>query len=219
MPAPDAIAAARAQVGMHLVQLNAGDFTVRFLRDGVTLDLGAIGKGYAIERAGELLRENGIAHALLHGGTSSIVAMGQPPGMDAWKVAIEPPENFVAKNSLANSGPLAVIALKDESLSVSAIWGKFFRSENKAYGHILDPRTGQPASRAVLAAVVLPSATESDALSTALLTAGIAGHDQIATLRPGMSTLVLETNQEGAQLTCRAHGIGLLPGWENQVVS
>ena len=80
--------------------------------------------------------------------------------------------------------------LKDEAMSVSAPSGKFFQAEGKAYGHILDPRTGQPAAGALLAAVVLPSAAETDALSTALLTLGPAGHETIANLRPGMRTLL-----------------------------
>ena len=78
MPSPEEVAEARAKVGMHLVQLNPGDFTVRFAREGVMLDLGAIGKGYAIERAAEVLCEAGVTSALLHGGTSSVQAIGQP---------------------------------------------------------------------------------------------------------------------------------------------
>ena len=93
------------------------------------------------------------------------------------------------------SGPelLAVVPLRDEALSVSAVWGKSFQSGNKTFGHVLDPRTGYPASRALMAAVVSPSATETDALSTALLTDGIKGHGRISALRPGLRTLVLES--------------------------
>ena len=76
-------------------------------------------------------------------------------------------------------------------MSVSAVWGKSFQAEGKTYGHVLDPRTGQPVAGTVLAAVVMPSATEADALSTALLTLGTAGHDTLANLRPGMRTLVV----------------------------
>jgi thiamine biosynthesis lipoprotein len=101
------------------------------------------------------------------------------------------------------------VPLKDEAMSVSALRGKFFQAEGKTYGHILDPRTGQPAAGALLAAVVLPSATETDALSTALLTLGPAGHERIANLRPGMRTLLVV--EAGAAVRVVARGINLNP--------
>jgi thiamine biosynthesis lipoprotein len=81
--------------------------------------------------------------------------------------------------------------LRDEAMSVSAVWGKSFQSEGKVLGHVIDPRSGEPAEGAWLAAVVLPSATETDALSTALLALGLVGHNRIAGLRAGIRILVL----------------------------
>jgi thiamine biosynthesis lipoprotein len=75
----------------------------------------------------------------------------------------------------------------------------------RTFGHIIDPRTGEPAIGTVLAAVVLPLATETDALSTALLTVGAPGHDAIAKLRPGMRTLVV--SESGGELRVEAKGI------------
>ena len=192
---------ARAQVGMHLVELK--DYTVRFLRPGVMLDLGAIGKGYAIEQAAELLREAGVKSALIHGGTSTVCALGPHP----WKIAIARPDAAAALSipsvsppaEATSDEPLAVVDLRNESLSVSAIWGKSFKVGRKTYGHILDPRTGVPVRQAALAAVILPSATETDALSTALLTLGISGHQTIQDLRPKMRSLVLEPTRGGYQ--------------------
>ena len=94
--------------------------------------------------------------------------------------------------------PLAVVPLRDASLSVSAVWGRAFESGGRLYGHVIDPRTGEPASEAMLAAVVLSSATETDAISTALLTVGSKGHDHISGLRAGMSTLVAGLTAENA---------------------
>lgn len=179
VPADAELAEARARTGLQLVRLNARDFTVQFERDGVMLDLGAIGKGYAVEQAAEILREAGVTRALLHGGTSTIHAIGSPPDADAWRVAI----------AGANES-IRPVALRDAALSVSAVWGKSFRAGEKTYGHVLDPRTGRPADGAVLAAVISASATETDALSTALLVVGAEGHDRIAQLRPGMKTVL-----------------------------
>jgi thiamine biosynthesis lipoprotein len=200
-PAPAEVAEARTKVGMGLVQLNSADFTVQFAREGVMLDLGAIGKGYAVEQAVEVLREAGVTSALIHGGTSTVQALGPPPGEEFWKIAIETP---VTKPDVPPS-LLATVPLKEEAMSVSGLVGNSFQAKGRTYGHIIDPRTGEPAIGTVLAAVVLPSATETDALSTALLTVGAAGHEAIAKLRPGMRTLVVSDSD--GQFQVEAKGI------------
>ena len=208
------------------MELGPEDFTVRFAQPGVMLDLGAIGKGYAVERAAELLRESGVTSALLHGGTSTTYALGHPPGADSWQVAIvKPPgsrgaccvlreethhaprttHHAFTLPSQGEPGPLALVPLRDEALSVSAVWGRCFEAEGRTFGHVIDPRTGQPAANALLAAVVLPAATETDALSTALLTLGPEGHAQIAGLRPAMRTLVVA--DAGGRVRIEARGI------------
>lgn len=188
MPDPEDIEAARAKVGMNQVELNPADSTVRFAREGVMLDLGAIGKGYAVDRAVTLLREAGVTSALLHGGTSTIYGLGHPPDSETWKVALEYPN---AEGEEKTAPHLATVMLRDEALSVSAIWGRSFKKDGKTFGHVLDPRTGQPVSGTLMTAVVLPSATETDALSTALLVAGAASYETISSLRPAMRTLML----------------------------
>ena len=191
-PAPEEIRGALACVGMDLVLLDRSEYNVQFVREGVMLDLGAIGKGYAIERATEILREAGVTSALIHGGTSTVYALGHPPEAEHWKVALQPfPESFDV-----SAVPLSPVLLRDEAISVSAIWGRSFVREGKLFGHVLDPRTGQPVSNAVLAAVILPSATETDALSTALLTLGQGGTETISKLRPGIRTLLVRNIEE-----------------------
>ena len=188
MPAPEAITEARSKVGMELVQFDAANCTVRFARDGVMLDLGAIGKGYAVERGAELLREAGVTSALFHGGTSTVCAIGHPPEAMAWTVGIERPPASVGAIPFPE---LPAVQLLDQSLSVSAVWGRTFQSDGKNFGHVLDPRTGQPVETAWLAAIVLPAATETDALSTALLTLGSAGLQRLTGARPGLQALLV----------------------------
>jgi thiamine biosynthesis lipoprotein len=155
--------------GASLLELNSAAFTVRFTRPGMRLDLGAVGKGYALDRAAELLREAGVHSALLHGGTSSIVAMGVPPDAVAWKVALPAGE---------------AVELREESLSVSATWGRTLDVGGLRRGHVIDPRTGEPVPGPRMAAVACPLAADSDALSTALLVLGAGGRETILRASP-----------------------------------
>ena len=219
VPGPEELAEVRQQIGMHRLCLDADTVTVRFESEGMMLDLGAIGKGYAIDRAVEILREAGVRNAFLHGGTSTAYGLGIQPNGDGWKVVIDSPQHLLmpyAENEAtvrtkppenrAEREILATVELVNEALSVSAPTGKFFKVNERAYGHVLDPRTAQPVTGAAISAVVLPSATESDALSTALLALGRDGHDIIASARPRARLLVAESDKPGDALRVRSHG-------------
>lgn len=166
-PCPDAREADMTW-GMRFVELDPERSTVRFTRPGIALDLGAVGKGYALDQAAELLRECRLGGALLHGGTSSVLAMGPDAAGMPWRVAVAHPDR--------PDEPLAVVELQDEALGVSAPHGRLGRppesAGTEAVGHVMDPRSGKPASGARLAAVACRSALDADALSTALLVAG-----------------------------------------------
>jgi thiamine biosynthesis lipoprotein len=207
-PREEAIAEARATIGMHLVELNPGPRTVRFVRPGVMLDLGAIGKGYAIQVAAELLRDLGVASGLLHGGTSTVYAFGKPPDSQHWSVAIDAPPLLAGEGSAVkplSPNILATVMLQDEALSVSAVWGKCFKRNGKVYGHVLDPSSGLPVENALMAAVVTGSATETDALSTAMLVGGPARYEITSRLRPGMRSVLLTWGEKGPEM--RSKGI------------
>jgi FAD:protein FMN transferase len=196
VPAPEEVEAARAITGMELVELDSDARTVRFLREGVMIDLGAIGKGYGIERAMELLAEHELSGVLLHGGTSTVAATGTQPDGSPWTIAIRDPRD-----------PDAVIAqagLGDAALSVSAPHGRAFIVEGREIGHVLDPRTGAPAEGALLAAVRCPSPTDSDALSTGLLVAGEALFPALKAWGPGCAALVLRRDGTRADMTSGA---------------
>jgi len=203
MPSKADVANTLSSVGMKHLQLDPAKLTVRFDREGVMLDLGAIGKGYAVERAAELLRAAGVTSALLHGGTSTVYAIGHPPEAEHWKIAVDlgtelrrhsPVKEIPASKIGQESGapPVALkISLRDQSLSVSAASGRQFEFNGKHFGHVMDSRTGWPAEGVLLTAVVLPSATETDALSTGLLVLGASGQDHLHKLRQNLRTWLL----------------------------
>ena len=197
-PSPEAVRQARDASGWHRVRLDDSAFSVTFDHPGVELDLGALGKGYALDRALDLLTEAGVPHALLHGGTSSILTRGLAPDGRAWRVGLPGPQNSEPGTtvSVALSGaPPSVthsLELHDESLSVSAVWGKSFTEGGEELGHVLDPRTGEPVRRARCAAVVGPEAAVSDALSTALLVLGPEGRALIEANNPSYRCIHIE---------------------------
>ncbi|MBK7601059.1 MAG: FAD:protein FMN transferase [Acidobacteria bacterium] len=164
IPSQEELEAARAISGMIHIQFDDDALTVEFDKPGVEIDLGGYGKGYATERAVELLIENGIDSALLHGGTSSVTAIGAPPGEECWRIAM--PRPFI------NEGGDGLVDLKDSSLSVSAAHGKSFEVDGRIYGHVIDPRSGLSVNKTPVAAALGPSASLCEALSKALMVNG-----------------------------------------------
>ena len=164
---PNALALWRAKrnSGYRHLRLNRSANTVRFLRSGLQLDPGGIGKGYAVDQAVAVLRDYGIERALVSSGTSSIYALGAPPdNAEGWRLAIRTPSEE------AEAGP--VVRLRDEALSTSGSYEKFFEANGKRYGHILDPRTGEPATGVETVSVIAPRTIDTEAWSTALFVNG-----------------------------------------------
>jgi len=196
-PSPEVVRQARDVSGWNRIHLDASEFSVAFDCPGVELDLGALGKGFALDHALDLLTESGVAHALLHGGTSSILTRGLGPDGRAWRVGLPGPQDGVSGPTGLRTPPgeplvTHSVELHDESLSVSAVWGKSFIEGGEELGHVLDPRTGEPVRRARCAVVVGPEAAVSDALSTALLVLGPEGRPLIEANNSGYRCIHLE---------------------------
>jgi thiamine biosynthesis lipoprotein len=155
LPHRPEIAAALAKVGYRNLQLDPAARTIRFLRPGVEIDPGGIGKGYAVDRMVEVLKRNGVHSALVAGSASSIFGLGAPPDEPrGWAVKIKDPWD--------QRKTLTEVWLKDMSLSTSGSYEKFFRAEGKVYAHIMDPRTGYPAQGSVSVSVLAPRTLDSE---------------------------------------------------------
>ncbi len=154
---------------------------VRFDRPGVRVDLGAIAKGWAVDRAAAVLRRRGIERALISAGTSTFYAIGSPPSQQAWEIGIRHPRSANAEDDSNQDEEtiLATVALRDEALSTSASYEKYLEIQGKKYSHLLDPRSGIPAERLLSSTVIAPTAAESDALATGVF---ILGTEQAAAL-------------------------------------
>ena len=186
-------------VGMGHVRLDPQEKTVRFDRPGVTIDLGGIAKGYAVDRAAQLLRESGVTSALIHGGWSTVYALGHTPDGEPWRVGIRHPHDAERR--------LCAVELTDTALSTSGSYEKSFEVEGVVYSHIMDPRTGWPAQGMLSASIVTPSALDADALSTAFFVMGVERTRACCGRHPGTGAIVVA--DRGRDVEPEAERIGL----------
>ncbi len=155
MPDPAQIRSARRSVGYRNVVLDPAMRTVRFAVPGLSLDPGGVGKGYAVDRAIEVLKRDHVESAFISGGGSSIYGLGAPPeNPRGWPVHIQNPWN--------TQDLTETIYLKDRSLSTSGAFEKFFWADGHVYSHIMDPRTGYPATGTVAVSVAAPMTIDSE---------------------------------------------------------
>ncbi|MGH9552165.1 MAG: FAD:protein FMN transferase [Terriglobales bacterium] len=159
-PSPAEEEKVRACVGYQKVELLPPG-RVHFHSPCTQIDLGAIGKGYALDRAAAVLRAHGISRALLDAGGSTLVAIGAPPGQAGWLVHLKDPSKRVDP----------VVMLSDSSVSTSEQTPPSLLSPEPA-GHIIDPDSGAPERTPFTVSVVARTGTASDALSTTLLLVG-----------------------------------------------
>ena len=188
VPTPRQRNDAMAKTGMRHVILNREVRTIKFRVPGLELNLGAVGKGYALDRAADLLRRKwGVRSALLHGGTSSVYALGHPPGDSrGWGVRIRHPTE--------HDRSLGTVWLCDRGLGTSAATFQSFEYKGRKLGHLLDPRTGWPTEGTASASVLAPTAAEADAMSTAMFVLGAKRAEELTRTRPHLSAVVLEDN-------------------------
>lgn len=199
IPNEEEIAAARAITGIEHVEFDEACKTVRFDRPGVELNLGAIGKGHAVDEAAAFLRREGLGEWLFHGGFSSVLVHGDHCASGGWPVGI--------RNPLLPHERLATIVLKEQGLSTSGSNVQYFRHEGRRYGHLLDPRTGWPAEALLSVTVLAPTAAAADALSTAFFVGGVENSLQYCDNHPEVGAILIRPPGRGRTLEVLLCGI------------
>jgi len=159
IPSTEELDHARKHTGYHLLELDEVAQTIRFKKQGIELNFGCVGKGFALDVAAEKLREHAVDQFLFYGGLSSMLASGQD-----WTIGIAHP--------LYPGQRLRELTLHNVAVSTSSSQKQFFRHKGRRYSHLIDPRTGQPAERVFSATVLAPTARWAELLSTAFFVLG-----------------------------------------------
>ena len=166
----------------YQLKLDEGQYTVRQPAKAVKIDLGGIGKGYAIDKMAELLGEWGIDTALLHGGYSSVLALNKPPGTKGWPITLSSPDDY--KETLAR------LYLRNQAISSSGL-------QNGQ--HIINPRTGRPVKDRCTTWACGPDAATTDALSTAFMVMSPNEVENYCLHHPDMLGMLVTDKQEAGE--------------------
>jgi thiamine biosynthesis lipoprotein len=162
-PPPEKLAKALSLVDGNKLIINEEKQTAYLAKQGMKLDLGAVAKGYATERAVLALKSRGVASALIDAG-GNIRVIGKKSRNAPWKIGVKDPRK--------SGGIIAIVSLKDSSAVTSGDYYRYFESGGKRYNHIIDPRTGHPAAGNMSVTVVTEDAGLADCLSTLFFVLG-----------------------------------------------
>jgi thiamine biosynthesis lipoprotein len=181
-PSSEVVQAALARVGYQKLVLDHERGTAELLEPGMAVNLGAIGKGYALDHIAASLRAAGIDDFLVHGGRSSVLVAGddEPGTGSGWRVAVEHP--------LLPGTRLGGLRLGGQALGTSGSGKQFFHHQGRRLGHVIDPRTGWPSGDMLSLTVLAPSAMDADALATGLFVMGWEQANQLVQASKAEST-------------------------------
>ena len=163
MPSEEAIKQAVSKVGYANIILDPKNFTVFLKLEGMKIGFGAIGKGYAADKAKQLLIENGVSAGIINA-SGDMSAWGKQPKGELWKVAIT--------NPMDKNKAFALLPLQNNAVVTSGNYEKHVTFNGVRYTHIIDPRSGYPATGIISVTVFAPKAEIADALATSIFVMG-----------------------------------------------
>ncbi|MWV44236.1 FAD:protein FMN transferase [Paenibacillus sp. HJL G12] len=172
-------------IGYKDVLMNPQERSIKLTRPGMALDLGGIGKGYAADRVADYLRAQQVDSAIVNLGGSSIIAMGSKPGGHSWNIGLQDPDQSRG-TSLGN------VQIINKTIDSSGVYERFFVENGVKYHHILDPRTGYPSHSGLKSVTIISdTATDADALSTAVFMMGLDGGLKYIEEQPGVEAFFI----------------------------
>ena len=169
-PSKEQIAQAKSKVGYEKLKLNRQNRTVTFSVEGMRVDLGGIAKGYAIDKAVQIMQTCGAIGGMVDIG-GDIRCFGTPTrGKDHWLIGLQDPNETT--DGLGAGEPLLVLKLTDAAVATSGGYRRFALIEGKKYSHIIDTKTGYSTDQLASVTIISKNATDADALATAVSVMG-----------------------------------------------
>lgn len=199
IPSDADLAEAQTRVGSQFVELDPTRRTIRFHRPGLKINLGSIGKGFALDVCAERLRSLGMTDFLVQGGKSSVLASDAGQKSHPWEVGVQHPRQTGKR--------LGVVRLHNRALGTSGGQFQSFRYRGHRYGHILDPRSGMPAEGVLSTTVTAPTAALADALSTAFYVLGPRPSLDYCQKHPEIGMILFSLAQEGGDVEMHRTGL------------
>ena len=187
VPAPEEIEQALAAVDYRRVELDPAALTIELLDTGMSLDLGAIAKGYAADVVAAYLKEEGFKSAIIDLG-GNILAMGGKPGGSPWTVGIQDPSEKRGEH-------IGLLRVTDKTIVTSGVYERYFVEDGVAYHHIFDRNTGYPVNNGLLSVtIVTDRSIDADAMSTVAFSLGVEKGAAFVEERDGMEALFITTD-------------------------
>ncbi|MGH7726262.1 MAG: FAD:protein FMN transferase [Candidatus Eiseniibacteriota bacterium] len=191
VPTPAQADSARKLVGLAHLTFDPSPPTIAFDRSGVRIDLGGIAKGYAVDVVAESLKARGVSDALVDL-SGNMFPLGHPEGSDSWRIGVRDPRDRIPY--------FARLPLRGKAIASSGNYEQFVAAGGKKYGHIMDPRTGEPADGLLGVTVLAPTAMAADAWDTPLFVLGPVEARRIAKQRSDIDVLIIEPGPDGRDI-------------------
>jgi thiamine biosynthesis lipoprotein len=186
LPSPQRLRAARKLVGYQFVRLDSQHRAVELLKPGMQLDLGGIAKGYAVDEALAVLRQQGIGRALVDAG-GDIVVGDPPPGKNGWRIGVT--------RLKADGPPSRVVLLSRAAIATSGDTWQYVEIGGRRYSHIVDPHTGLGLTDHSSVTVVAPKGILADGLASAVSVLGPKKGLELIDATPGAAALIIRAPQ------------------------
>jgi thiamine biosynthesis lipoprotein len=208
-PTEEALAEARRRVGSDKLILDERNRTVRFAVAGMRVDLGGIGKGYAVDKAVEAMQKRGALGGMVDLG-GNIRCFGRPPkGQEHWRIGLQDPN--VAPDEFGGTKPLLILALANESVATSGDYRRFVKVRGEKQSHIIDAATGKGANKLVSDTIIAPDATTADAVSTAVNVLGLEKGLALVERVDGAEAILIPTGKDAQPVFSRGAKAYIVP--------
>lgn len=189
VPKEDELTAAMQRMNYKDVILNPASRAIQLKREGMSLDLGAIAKGYAADVIADYLQQQDFHSAIIDLG-GNILAMGAKPDGAPWNIGIQDP----GKDRGQSLGTLEVV---NKTIVTSGVYERFFEAEGKVYHHILSPFTGYPVDNDLLSVtIVTDTSMDADAMSTSVFSLGLTEGRQFVESRGDAEAIFVTTDHQ-----------------------